>query len=306
MWSTIAPLLLLLLVTTMMTPLLLTVSGNQLVQSDNRPGVITGSITSLELQETVYYLKQQPDDDVIYRVVFCADISPYQVPTGTYPVTESEEPNSSGSRRRGLLGESITTPTEPRILVYIASFCGFSVPNTLTPQVLGPVTVPCTGTIKITYPSGNNFTTNNCKNDNLPKWHQWLDEWAAETYNVTASDYHHRVLYLPNYFAFRTPGCNGFAGLGSLGPSRGSLTAVNQWGTSLVWISGDTSLALIALLHEIGHNYGMQHADISGGCDLKDQCDHTCTMGATGGQGIACFNAPHNWQLPARLDRLAK
>ncbi|EFJ51452.1 hypothetical protein VOLCADRAFT_87770 [Volvox carteri f. nagariensis] len=28
-----------------------------------------------------------------------------------------------------------------------------------------------------------------------------------------------------------------------------------------------------------------------------DQCDHTCPMGGGGGQGIRCYNAPHNWQV---------
>jgi hypothetical protein len=91
--------------------------------------------------------------------------------------------------------------------------------------------------------------------------------------------------------------CGGFSGTAT--PSRWSLntTAVNDWGTSLVWWSGENFGDHEILMHELGHTYGMGHGNVIGGCDLADQCDHTCTMGATGGQDIRCFNAPHNWQV---------
>lgn len=93
------------------------------------------------------------------------------------------------------------------------------------------------------------------------------------------------------------PGCGNFAATASGGRWSYGRTALNSWGTSLVWWAGDFSGDLEILLHEIGHTYGMGHASISGGCKYIDQCDHTCTMGNIGGQYIRCFNAAHNWQV---------
>jgi hypothetical protein len=108
---------------------------------------------------------------------------------------------------------------------------------------------------------------------------------------------HARLVHSPRLPpAFAGSGCGGFAGAAS--PGRWSYdTSINGWGSSLVWWAGDNFGDLEILLHEIGHTYGMAHATVPGGCDLWDQCDHTCTMGATGGQNIRCLNAPHNWQV---------
>lgn len=92
-------------------------------------------------------------------------------------------------------------------------------------------------------------------------------------------------------------GCNSFSGLASAGRWSLQQTEVNKWGSSLVWWAGENFGDLEILLHEFGHTYGMAHGTIPGGCDMHDQCDHTCTMGANGGQFIRCLNAPHNWQV---------
>ncbi|GIL96148.1 hypothetical protein Vretimale_2030 [Volvox reticuliferus] len=169
-------------------------------------------------------------------------------------------------------------------------------------KVLGPAELPCNGFLKSPSPynksSGDGFNLT-CESDNLYKWHYWLDAWAAENYQVKSADYHHRVIVLPVGFSSASRGCGGFSGLSCPGIWSQAKTVVNGWGSSLIWWSGHNvvSRKLEILFHEIGHNYGLAHASIPGGCDLRDQCDHTCTMGATAGQGIRCLNAPHNWQI---------
>ncbi|EFJ51593.1 hypothetical protein VOLCADRAFT_87774 [Volvox carteri f. nagariensis] len=236
------------------------------------------------------------------------------------------------------LGDAITTPTAPRILVYLPTFCGFAGPAATTPEavtdllvfgknmwsnsslagylstcsygqvkllpenvkVLDGVQVPCSGNLQRGHPfsTGSSFTTRTCNEaDNMAKWHYWLDEWAAATHGVRAADYHHRVMVLPKSFVDLVTGCGGFSGAATPGRWSFERTTVNDWGTSLVWWGGDSYGDLEMLLHEIGHTYGMGHATIPNGCDLSDQCDNTCTMGAVGGQGIRCLSAPHNWQI---------
>jgi hypothetical protein len=74
--------------------------------------------------------------------------------------------------------------------------------------VLGPVEVPCNGTVSAPpFKTGPNFTTSACdENDNMPKWQYWLDEWAKKTYGVNAADYHHRAIVLPRTFSGRVKG----------------------------------------------------------------------------------------------------
>ncbi|GLI66229.1 hypothetical protein VaNZ11_009968, partial [Volvox africanus] len=151
-----------------------------------------------------------------------------------------------------------------------------------------PVEIPCSGKLVT---SGKNFTSNSCLNDNLLKWQFWLDEWAdanKRSLGIDPRDYHHQVILLPKTFSGRTAGCNGFAGTASVAQWFREKTAVNNWGRGLVWWSGDALDDIEFLIHEIAHNYGMAHASIPGGCDLGDQCDNECPMGATGGQGIRC------------------
>ncbi|EFJ41203.1 hypothetical protein VOLCADRAFT_98870 [Volvox carteri f. nagariensis] len=332
---------------------------------NNRPaGNITGIISCLELEDVPScYINQQPGGNNVYRLVFCADVMSEEGEDEEQPQRQRrmleagqqhqhhqqhhqhQERPQQRQRQRALLGESITTPTSLRILVYIASFCGYDTPASVTTEqvtdllltgkwtwrkrslaayfsscsygqvsllpenirVLGPVTVPCNGTLREPQPfsSGGKFTTSQCtQDDNMKKWHYWLDAWAAETHDVDARDYHHRVLLLPSGFSARVAGCNGFSGTATAGRWSLDRTAVNNWGSGLVWWSGDNFADLEVIFHEIGHNYGMAHANVPGGCKVGwgDQCDHTCAMGsASVGQGIRCLNAPHNWQMSGAL-----
>ncbi|GIL84207.1 hypothetical protein Vretifemale_12896, partial [Volvox reticuliferus] len=345
---------------------LLRTSGSKVVVQEKKEpvgGMLTGTIMSLELpgsggltEQTSYYLTTTQHDagDIIYRLAFCDGVLPEDIPMSA-PVTvvydeiidgvvhsctpPRESDDGQRQRRRALLGETITVPLEPRILVYITSFCGFPEPPvvsnpeeimdlffrtgdrrgrtlanyyntcsygqvTLLPKnvkVVGPVQIPCTGNLLTTryFNSGSNFSSNSCNHDNLLKWQLWLDTFAAanQRLGINPSDYHHQVMLLPKSLSLKTEGCGGFSGLATRGPSSYEKTAINSWGRGLIWWSGDSVDRLEILLHEIGHTYGMAHGNIPGGCELRDQCDHTCTMGAYGGQGIRCLNAAHNWQI---------
>ncbi|EFJ52017.1 hypothetical protein VOLCADRAFT_87124 [Volvox carteri f. nagariensis] len=118
------------------------------------PGMMVGLISSLELHETRYYLNHEQSPRAVYRLVFCANVSRKDIPMGSlvtvsydkildgvmYSCTVPSEPMAAGlqSSSRGrllLLGEAITTPTAPRILVYTASFCGHDKQASITQEL---------------------------------------------------------------------------------------------------------------------------------------------------------------------------
>ncbi|GIL56745.1 hypothetical protein Vafri_12033, partial [Volvox africanus] len=184
--------------------------GNGEALQLNQAGFSTGTISSLEFTgaqdlDRIYYLNE--DGGMIYRLVFCAGVPQYVIVIGI-PVTVrydriedglmyscsvpmmAEDQQGPQHRRRALLGESITTPLEPRVLIYITTFCGYNQPAAVTAEsivdlffvgkntwknrdiatyfrtcsygkvniypsnvkILGPVQVPCNGTLKQPHP----------------------------------------------------------------------------------------------------------------------------------------------------------
>lgn len=98
-----------------------------------------------------YSLTQYPGR-VLFDLVFCTDISlGHDILIGTLMTVAYDkilngvvyscsqpiisEGEALGVQRRALMGESITTPTEPRILVFSISLCGFQAPAPATVQV---------------------------------------------------------------------------------------------------------------------------------------------------------------------------
>ncbi|GFR51934.1 hypothetical protein Agub_g14455 [Astrephomene gubernaculifera] len=160
-----------------------------------------------------------------------------------------------------------------------------------------PIVIPCSGSLQLpfTFSSGNDFDTHSCGHDNLLKWQYYLQTVAAEQ-GITPTDYHHQVMLLPKGFASIVKDCGNIAGTASIGPWFRRSSPNNQWGTGLIWWSGDNFGDLEVLFHEAGHNLGLAHASVSADCGYE-QCDNTCAMGGAGGQGIRCLNAPHMWQL---------
>ncbi len=127
-----------------------------------------GAISRLELTDdgsnnpeaaNYYYFNELGGK--IYRLTFCAAVPEELVPMGQLmdvsydriangvmqscavpsrvpeaaQAAVDEEAADEAPRRRVLLGETITTPAQVRILVYIASFCGYGQPAVVTPRV---------------------------------------------------------------------------------------------------------------------------------------------------------------------------
>lgn len=76
-------------------------------------------------------------------------------------------------------------------------------------RVLGPIQIPCTGTVDLpfTFPKGNNFDTDSCRNDNMLKWQYYLDSFAYNTYGVIATDFHHKVMLFPEGYLGKSEHC---------------------------------------------------------------------------------------------------
>ncbi|GLI65216.1 hypothetical protein VaNZ11_008697, partial [Volvox africanus] len=128
--------------------------GNGEAVQLNQAGFSTGTISSLELTgaqdfDQVYYVNEV--EGKIYRLVFCAGVSRDVIVIGI-PVTvrydkiedgvmyscsvpmRNEDQQGPQHQRRALLGESITTPLEPRVLIYITTFCGYNQPAAATAE----------------------------------------------------------------------------------------------------------------------------------------------------------------------------
>ncbi|GLI65340.1 hypothetical protein VaNZ11_008889, partial [Volvox africanus] len=239
-------------------------------------------------------------------------------------------------RRRRLFG-SLVTPTRPSYIVYITTLCGYNKSTEVDKQnvyelffgsgdprgrniseyygtcsygrvrpdpnviVLVPVEIPCNETLDLpfSFPSGNSFDSRTCNVNNFLKWQYYLDTVAANQ-GINTRDFNHKVLILPqNATAAHLKDCPPFAGLSSIGWWDRTGSPVNPYGSGVIWLPLESFYHLEFWLHEAGHNLFMAHANIKEGCDPQyaGQCDWTCTMGAQGGQGIRCLNAPHNWQL---------
>ncbi|GIM04118.1 hypothetical protein Vretimale_8736, partial [Volvox reticuliferus] len=142
-----------------------------------------------------------------------------------------EPPAAAGARRRSLFGSEITAPIRPTFLIYIVSMCGYDKPAITTKswmqdfffasnfsvsgyyntcsynqvavqpaqvKILENLEIPCSGKLNLPFrfPTGNNFNTDNCDNDNLLKWQYYLDSIALQR-DIVPTDFHHKVIYLP-------------------------------------------------------------------------------------------------------------
>ncbi|GAX75603.1 hypothetical protein CEUSTIGMA_g3047.t1 [Chlamydomonas eustigma] len=152
---------------------------------------------------------------------------------------------------------------------------------------------PCNGT---QLDDGTVFTMSTCNNNVLP-WQEYAAQQAAILMpGIDMNQFQHRVLILPVIMTSVVEGCN-FGALGSQGrwgydtaPQLG-----NAWGYGLVWLCGDCWNWTAVYFHELGHNYGMQHARSQVAPFVGDTLDSACSMTSWAGEDARCYNAPHMW-----------
>jgi hypothetical protein len=102
-------------------------------------------------------------------------------------------------------------------------------------------------------------------------------ETAATAAGANLSAYAHHVVVLPQNACFGT-------GKGTVGGSPS---------TAWVFKCDDASM----YQHEIGHNFGMDHASVDDGTTIWEYDDTTDPMGFSTGPEVKGFNAPHRYQM---------
>ena len=111
---------------------------------------------------------------------------------------------------------------------------------------------------------------------NVYEWANYADDYITQMMHIPLSKYNTRIYILPP-----ESGC-GFGGLGMIGPCG------NQ---CRVWINGKISNEVAVYFHELGHNYGLNHAGYMGDQygDFTDAMGYCCN--------IRCFSAPNTYRL---------
>ncbi|PNH06210.1 Autolysin [Tetrabaena socialis] len=148
--------------------------------------------------------------------------------------------------------------------------------------VVGPITIPCG------FNGSYRFSAATCAYRDAWGWQTYAQQFVANSLAVDISRFRHRVLVLPRGFTYDA-GCP-WMGLGTLGPVEKG--ADGSYISSMAWIQGESATNVMALMHELGHNHYLHHANDSYGCEY---CDWSSLMG--GCCAVRCHNAPHNWQL---------
>lgn len=129
--------------------------------------------------------------------------------------------------------------------------------------VVGPIEMPCTHT---------------CSANDAHGWAMYAQDYVTKMLRLDVSQYmHHMFMLSPN------TSCS-WAGLGTIGcTSKGCLT----------WYSGDYGYDMSIVLHELGHNFGLQHS----GTSIDEYGDGSCIMGYARTGSYRCFNVPQSLDL---------
>ncbi|KAG2496775.1 hypothetical protein HYH03_005183 [Edaphochlamys debaryana] len=142
-------------------------------------------------------------------------------------------------------------------------------------QLVFAVDVPCTG-LTTDYKPYN--STDQCRGEELYSWMNQAEAIVEAQYNISLAGIKQRLVVLPREMDAFCP----WAGLASQGCI----------GTRCyVWVNGNSASDLSVFLHELGHNWGLNHAGTEWTTD--EYADTTDPMG----MGYACFAANGAWKL---------
>eukprot|EP00808_Paulinella_micropora_P019416 g43004.t1 len=128
-----------------------------------------------------------------------------------------------------------------------------------------------------TFPCPAVYDVDTCTTGNYDGDYETV-QYAMNVLGLTRSTWQHVIMVHPS----RT--CWPSAGLGTLGCSGAFCNT---------WISTDSVEWPSIHLHELGHNFGLEHAGIVG----DEYGDRTAVMGRAYGSSYPCFHAPHAAQL---------
>jgi len=150
------------------------------------------------------------------------------------------------------------------------TFNRFKLSDTST-QVVGPIQLPCSS-LSHNY----NYYDSLCSFNDLYMWAQYAIDYTRNIQGIDGMNYNYQLFILPT----GTP-CT-WAGLGMIGCKTN---------TCYTWYNGIYGSNLSVLLHELGHNFGLEHS----GTPENAYGDKSCVMGSC--CETRCWNSPQTWFL---------